>query len=211
MSCKLVIGSGAALDWAVADWREAAPELEIRPVLLADAASDTALAALLDEFDGLAASGNASAFVVGDAQYLNFRRLELMGALKSRGFAMPPLICRGALVASSASVSENTSIGAGAIIGHDCKIGFNVVIGAGANLGSGSTIGNSAWIEDGVLVGRGATIGANVTLGSGVIIGARVAIGRYCVIDKPGKILADVAAKTFLHASHANPIVIVGQ
>jgi UDP-3-O-[3-hydroxymyristoyl] glucosamine N-acyltransferase len=207
LPCKFVVGTGPALDWAVAAWREVAPELEIRAVRLEQDASAAVHLAQLDALDQI----EATAFVVGDEKLLNIRRLELMGAMKSRGFAMPPLICRGAIVADGASVSENTYVGSGAILGHGCQVGFNVMIGAGANLGSGSRIGNSAWIEAGVLIGREASIAANVTIGAGVIIGAGIVIGKFCIIDKPGYIRADMVSKTFLHASHGHPIVIVGQ
>lgn len=207
MSCKFVVGTGPALDWAVAAWREVAPELEIRAVRLEQGAGAAVHLAQLETLDPI----DATAFVAGDEKLLNIRRLELMGALKSRGFAMPPLIGRGAIVADTASVSENTCIGSGAILGHGCQVGFNVMVGAGANLGSGSRIGNSAWIEAGVLIGREATIGANVTLGLGVIVGDAIHIGKFCLVDKPGRINADVAGKTFIHGSHANPIFIVGQ
>ncbi|UVW30426.1 hypothetical protein NRS07_15100 [Massilia sp. H6] len=59
-------------------------------------------------------------------------------------------------------------------------------------------------------VGHGARIGNKATLGLGVSIGHGVAIGAQCVIDRPGRIEADVAAKTFIHSSHAHPMVIVG-
>lgn len=208
MSCKFVVGTGAALDWAVAAWREVAPDLEIRPLLLEPDANGGFNLALLDALD---ASDDATAFVAGDEQFLNLPRAGLMGTLKSKGFAMPALICRGAIISNTATIGQNTFIGAGAIIGQGCQIGFNAVIGAGANLGSGSQIGNSAWIGAGVVIGRSAKIAANVTLGTGVIVGDAIEIGKFCIIDKPGKISANVTAKTFIHASYANPMFIVGK
>jgi UDP-3-O-[3-hydroxymyristoyl] glucosamine N-acyltransferase len=44
----------------------------------------------------------------------------------------------------------------------------------------------------------------------GVTIGHGVDIGTLCVIDKPGRIEADVAAKTFIQSSHAHPMVMMG-
>jgi UDP-3-O-[3-hydroxymyristoyl] glucosamine N-acyltransferase len=203
---KFIVGTGPALDWAMAAWREVAPELDLVPLSMSTTADPAEVDALLAGRD----LAGATAFVTADARYLNFARLERMGLFRMRGLGMPALVCRGAIVSDGAKVGENSYIGPGAIVGQGCKIGFNSMIGARASLGQGSSIGNSCWIEDGVVVGRGARIGAHVTLGSGVLVGSDVAIGKLCVIDKPGRIDAEVAAKTFIHVSHAHPMVIVG-
>lgn len=206
MNSKYVIGCGPMLDWAVAAWREAAPELDVRVVALD---MDKAYVFALDALDGLGGKDGATAFAAFDESFLNLRRFELMGELKARGFSMPALVCRGAIVASTAVIGENAAIGAGAIVGHGCEVGYNSVVGAGANLGGGSKIGASCWIEAGVLVGRDATIGANVTLGLGVIVGNGVEVGKQCIIDRPGKLSEKVAPKTFVHSHFDNPIVVV--
>jgi UDP-3-O-[3-hydroxymyristoyl] glucosamine N-acyltransferase len=205
LHCKFVIGKGAALESAIAAWRETDPTLELRPVSLEQ---DSSYLFDLAALDGLTAA-DASAFVAFDDQFLNFRRFELMGQLKSRGFSMPPLICRGALVSSSAIIGENVLVGPGAIVDHGCRLDFNAVIGAGANIGSSSRIGSSAWIEAGVVIGRGAKIGANATIGLGVIVGDSVDIGKLSVVDVPGKITQNIASKTFIHQSFDMPITIV--
>lgn len=207
MPCKFVVGTGAALDWAMAAWREAAPELELVPLALA-ASADAA------EVEALLAGANladATAFVTADARYLNFRRLERMGLFRMRGLRMPPLVCRGAIVSEGAKIGENSYVGPGAVVGQGCTVGFNTLIGAGALIGHGSSVGNSCWIEDGVVVGRAVRIGAHVTLGGGVVVGHGIEIGKLCVVDKPGRIDVDIAARTFIHSSHANPMVIVGE
>jgi UDP-3-O-[3-hydroxymyristoyl] glucosamine N-acyltransferase len=203
---KFIVGTGAALDWAMAAWREVAPELDLVPLSMSTTADPAEVEALLAGRD----LAGATAFVTADARHLNFARLERMGLFRMRGLGMPALVCRGAIVSDGAKIGENSYVGPGAIVGQGCKIGFNSMIGARASLGQGSSIGNSCWIEDGVVVGRGARVGAHVTLGSGVLVGSDVAIGKLCVIDKPGRIDAEVAAKTFIHASHAHPMVIVG-
>lgn len=205
MRSKFVIGCGATLDWAMAAWRQVDPGLDLRPVALSQ---DAAYAFDLSVLDSLT-TDDATAFAAYDDQFLNFRRFELMGKLKERGFSMPALVCAGAVVANTATFGENAMIGAGAIVGHGSQIGFNTVIGSGANIGSGCRVGNSAWVEAGVVIGRAAKIGANVTLGSGVIIGDAIEVGKFCVIDVPGKITSNVSAKTFLHASFDTPINIV--
>lgn len=190
----------------MAAWREVAPELELVPLAMTSISDVAEVDALLEGRD----LSGATAFVTFDALHLNFARLERMGLFRVRGLSMPPLICRGAIVSANAKIGENSYVGPGAIVGQACKVGFNTVIGAGARIGHGSSIGNSCWIEDGVVVGRGTRIGAHVTLGGGVVVGSDLEIGKLCVIDKPIRVDADVAAKTFIHASHANPMVIVG-
>jgi UDP-3-O-[3-hydroxymyristoyl] glucosamine N-acyltransferase len=211
LPCKHVIGHGPELARALAAWRSVAPAaaLELRPLELDPAAGQAALAAALDGLEGLDDEG-ASAFIALDARFLNGMRLDLMASLRLRGIAMPALVEPGALVAAGVRMDDNCWIGAGAIIQHGSRIGFNTVIGAGAIIGSGVTVGHSAWIDEGVVIGRGARIGAQVTLGLGVIVGHGRQIGKLSIVDKAGRIEQDIAAKTFVHATHAQPIVIIG-
>jgi UDP-3-O-[3-hydroxymyristoyl] glucosamine N-acyltransferase len=201
-----VVGSGLDLQRAMAAWREAAPGLELRPVELPPKVDQAAMQAALGALD----PADATAFVAADAYFLNFHRLELMSIVRGRGIVMPALVERGAIVGAGVKILDNTWIGAGAVIQPGCRIGFNVVIGPGAIIGGGAEIGQSAYIDAGVTVGHGARIGSKATLGLGVIIGHGVRIGALCVIDRPGRIEADVADKTFLQSSHAHPMVIVG-
>jgi serine acetyltransferase len=207
LSCKFVIGPAPELGWIASAWREAAPGQQIVEVLLD--ADDGAVAALAGAL--AVASAGDSAFLVWGTQQLNMRRLELMGAVKSLGLAMPPLVCRGAVVAASATLSENCYVGPGAVIGADCRIGHNVHIGAAAVIGSGASVGHSAHIDDGAQLGRGVTLAAHVSIGLGVIIAHGVSVGKFSIVDKPGCYRTDVASKTFIHAGHAQAIVVVGQ
>lgn len=193
------------VQWALLAWQEAAPQTEYR---LVELSQDGAYKFDLSQLDGLSRD-DCTAFVAQSAQFLNFRRYELMAELKSRGFSMPPLIEKGAIVAASAKISENTWIGAGAILGQAANIGFNTVIGAGANIGAGAKVGNSVWIEAGVLVGPNAKIGAHTTLGQGLIVAEGVEVEKQVILDKPGKITANVSIRTFIHESFDEPIVIV--
>jgi UDP-3-O-[3-hydroxymyristoyl] glucosamine N-acyltransferase len=190
----------------MAAWREVAPGIELHPVELDAKAGRAALEAALDGLDLL----DATAFVAADAHFLNFRRMELVDVLRERCAPMPPLVERGAIVGAGVEIRDNCWIGAGAIIQPGSRIGANVVIGPGAIVGGFADIGASAFIDAGVTIGHGANIGQQVTLGLGVVIGHGVGIGELCVIDKPMRIDADVAAKTFIQASHAHPMVIVG-
>jgi acyl-[acyl carrier protein]--UDP-N-acetylglucosamine O-acyltransferase len=200
---KYVIGRGRELQRALAAWRELAPDTELRPVDM-DAEGSQATLENIDPLD-------STAFVAADAYFLNFHRLELMSGVRMRGIAMPALVERGAVVGADVKILDNTWIGAGAVIQPGCRIGFNVVIGPGAIVGGGAEIGQSAFIDAGVTIGHGARIGTKATLGLGVTVTHGVAIGALCVIDKPGRYEADIAAKTFIQSSHAHPMVIVGE
>jgi carbonic anhydrase/acetyltransferase-like protein (isoleucine patch superfamily) len=206
LPCKYVLGSGLLLDSAAAAWSELQPGLDLRLVPLDPQAGDADVGGVLD---GLDLSG-ASAFVAADAGLLNFRRLELVQALQARGVPMPPLVCRGAIVDAGVPVGDNSWIGHGAIVRHGVRIGMNTLVGAGAILGAGSAIGASCWIDDGVIVGREARIGDHVTLGLGVVVGHGVEVGAMCVVDRPGRIEAAIAPRTFLHAGYTQPMVVLG-
>ena len=204
MPCKHIIGCGDELARALAAWRVAEPALDLHGLALDPGDGEAGIAAVLAGVDG------TSAFVAIDARYLNGLRLDVMASLRLRGIAMPALVEPGALVAAGVRVQDNCWIGAGAILQHGSRVGFNTVIGAGAIVGSGATVGHSCWLDDGVTIGRGAQIGAQVTLGLGVIVGHGRQVGKLCIVDKPGRIEVDIAAKTFIHATHAHPIVIFG-
>jgi UDP-3-O-[3-hydroxymyristoyl] glucosamine N-acyltransferase len=201
------VGSAPEIERATAVWHALAPELELRPVEVDPEAGEATVAVVLDALD----FSDATAFVAADARFLNLFRLDLMGSLRLRGIPMPALVERGAIVADDVRIADNCWIGAGAIIQPGCRIGFNAVLGAGAIVGSGASIGHSCWIDQGVVIGRSARVGAQVTLGLGVIVGHGVEIGKLCIVDQTGRIEKDLAAKTFIHASHRHPIVIVGE
>jgi hypothetical protein len=123
---KFIVGTGAALDWAMAAWREVAPELDLVPLSMSTTADPAEVEALLGGRD----LAGATAFVTADARYLNFARLERMGLFRMRGLGMPALVCRGAIVSDGAKIGENSYVGPGAIVGQGCKIGFNSMVGA---------------------------------------------------------------------------------
>lgn len=204
-SRKYVIGTGALLEQALAGWAEIAPTEVLQAI---DIGQDGDYRFDMRALDDLSAQ-DATAFVAWGPQFLNFRRLELMGELKYRGFRLPPLIGHGALVAPTATIGENCAIGAGTIVGSGCRIGFNAHIGAGVLLGGGSHIGSSVWIADGVQIGATSKVGSNATLGQGVLLGENAAIGRQCILDRPGWRTAPLPDKTFVTASFPAGVVIV--
>jgi carbonic anhydrase/acetyltransferase-like protein (isoleucine patch superfamily) len=206
VSSKYVVGVGRLLDWAILAWAELDPALELRKVVLPQ---DKSHAFDFSELQALQ-SEDATAFVALGNDFLNFQRFELMGMMKSLGFKMPPLVCRGAVVAVSAQVGENSWIGSGALVSMDANIGFNCVVGAGANIGSGAKVGNSAWLAPGVMVGAASRVGAHSILGMGVLVQDGVQVGKQCVLEMPGSIAADIPSKTFHLASFEDPVVVFG-
>ncbi|WCM92726.1 hypothetical protein M5C99_20660 [Acidovorax sp. NCPPB 2350] len=201
---KYVVGHGALLEWALAAWEDTSPSLQLEPVSVGqDGDYRFDLAALAQ-----ASPADATAFVAWGPQFLNFRRLELMGELKSRGFAMPPLVCRGAQVSSSAQLGENCSIGAGAVVEPRARIGFNSHVGASVVVGAGAQIGTSAWIAAGARIGMQSKIGSNTILGDGVSIADGISIGRQCTLNLPGIQTTALADKTFLLSGFTTPVTI---
>jgi len=206
MHCKYVVGSGALLEWAMQSWAEIDPELELIAI---DVQQDKRHFFDFGFLDTLRSPEEATAFVAWSPQFLNFRRLELMGLFKTRGYRMPALRCPGAVIAVGAKISENAAVGAGAIVGPGCRIGMNAHVGQGATLGAGVQIGNSAWVADGVQMGAGATLGAHSTLGLGVIVADGVAVGRQSILDKPGRRTEPLADKTYCLARLEREVRIV--
>lgn len=204
-SDKYIVGAGPLLQWAMAAWAEAEPGATLHPV---DIGQDKDYRFDLGALATVVVA-EATAFVAWGPQFLNFRRLELMGELKGRGLRLPPLICRGAIVAAGVPVGENCVVGSGSIVGAGSKIGFNTVIGAGCILGAGVQVGSSAWIADGVQVGASARIGANATLGRGVILDEGLSIGRQAVLDQPGRRSTPLADKTFLTPAFPDAVTVV--
>jgi carbonic anhydrase/acetyltransferase-like protein (isoleucine patch superfamily) len=206
LSCKYVVGAGPELDWAMAAWAAVEPTVALHKITLQQDASYAFDMSVLDE---MSVKG-ATAFVALGSQFLNFRRFELMGLVKSMGFKMPALVCPGAVIVASARIGENSFIGPGALVGVDAEIGFNCVVGAGANIGASTKLGNSAWLASGVVVGTACRIGAHATVGMGVLVRDGVQIGKHCVLDKPGAVVSDVVAKTFHLTSFVDPVVVLG-
>lgn len=205
---KLVIGRGRLLAAAAAIWRELLPDARVEAVEIAEDADYTFDLSPLEAVARAGAGG--SAFVALGPQFLNFRRFELMAALKERGLRTPPLVEPGARVAADAVVGECAWVGAGAVVGPGARIGYASHVGAGTLIGAGSTIGNSVWIERGVIVGDDCRVGNNSIVGRGVVLDDGVEVGRLCVLDRPARHDRDVPARTFIRQDFDQPLVIVG-
>lgn len=205
MPCKYVIGQGALLQWALRSWAEIEPETELIPLEIGQEQYSFDLSAV----SSLKAPSEATAFVIWNEDFLSFRRLELMGEFKARGYKMPALLCKGALISESVRIGENVSIGAGAVIGPDCQIGMNAHIGQGALLGAKVQVGKSAWVAGGVQMGMGSTLGAHSVIGQGVIVADGVSIGRQAVLAHAGRRTEPLPDKTYLLARLEQEVRII--
>jgi len=204
-SLKYVIGAGLLLDKALANWHDADATQALVRVEIGqkpDYGFDlSALDAVTPE--------TGTAFVAWGPQFLNFRRLELMGLLKERGLKMPPLLCTGAVVSPQATIGENTVVGAGSTVAATARIGFNCVIGEGCRIGFGSRVDASVWMGDDVQVGMQARVGSNSVLGNRTSVAQSATVGRFCVLDSSTPPLPKVAPKTFYMAGFRDPVVII--
>lgn len=206
MRCKYIVGRGAQLAAALAAWREIAPDLTLEPLEITQDGNYQFDLAQLDTLG----PAQATVFVAWDDQFLNFRRQELMGILKAKGFSMPPLICPGAHIAADVKIGENCLIGRGAIIDTGVQVGYNTVVGNGCVIGPHAKLGNSVWLGSGVSLGNKARIGSNTTLAEGVAVGNGIEIGKLCAIEKPGKYTENIPSRTYHLAGFATAIEIIG-
>ncbi len=204
-SRKYIVGTGTLLGWAQACWAQVEPDTVLHAI---DVGQDRDYQFDLETLAGIDPN-DATAFVVWNAQFLNFRRLELMGELKARGFRMPPLVCRGALVAPDVRLGENCAVAGGAVIETGSRLGIAAFVGAGAIVGSSCRIGNAAWIAEGSILGAGVEVSANATVGRGVLVDDNVKIGRQSILDHPGRRRTDLAPKTFLMAAFVSEVTIL--
>jgi len=209
-SYKWIVGSGPLLAAAAAAWGERMPHASIGTIEVSQDAGFAFDLGALDRINSLGPDAGASAFVAIGSQFMNFRRFELMALLKERGFKLPALVCRGALVAADVSLPENSWVGAGAILGAGSRIGYNTFIGAGVIAGEACVLGNSVWLEAGVQLGRGSKVGANTIIGRGVILEDGIEVGKGSVVDIPGRYAREVPARTFLNPDFDEPVVVVG-
>ena len=204
LKSKLIVGTGDFLDIAFNAWRSKVPNVDVKRHDVAQDRSHYFDLAFLDEYS----PGETSMFAAFDNRFLNFKRLELMGAIKGRGFEMEPYIGAGAVIGTGAKIGENSFISEGAIVGAEAKLGYNVFIGSRAVVGYAAEIGRAAWIEAAVVVGRRSRVGAHTTVGLGVIVADGVEFGRYCLVERPGVYRESVAEKTYHLAGFDFPVSI---
>lgn len=204
MKSKLVVGSGDALDIAFHAWKAKDPGMVVEKHEVRQDPSYTFDLGFLDRYT----PEETSMFAAFDNRFLNFKRLELMGAIKGRGFYMDPYIGVGAVVGSGAKIGQNSFISDGAVIGAQARLHYNIYLGPRAVVGYAAEIGQSVWIEAAVVVGVRVSIGAHSILGEGVSIANKVQVGRMCHIDTPGHYRENVPAKAFYKPPFDGPIRI---
>lgn len=204
MKSKLIVGTGDFLDIAFDAWRAKMPDADVKRH---DIAQDRSHNFDLEFLDGYS-PGETTMFAAFDNRFLNFKRLELMAAIKGRGFQMEPYIGVGALVGAGARIGENSFISDGAVIGAQARLQHNIYVGPRAVIGYASQIGQSAWIEAAVVIGSRAKIGAQVLLGEGVSIAEQVEIGRMCLLDMPGHYRENLPEKVFYVFPFDGPVRI---
>ncbi|MFM9972449.1 MAG: hypothetical protein ACKVQK_29045, partial [Burkholderiales bacterium] len=166
MKSKLVVGAGDYLDIAFYAWKSWGRDMVVERLEIRQDESYYFDFSFLDRYS----PEETSMFAAFDNRFLNFKRLELMGGIKRRGFRMTPFIGAGALVGDGAKIGENSFISDGAIIGAAASLQHNIFIGPRAVIGYAAEIAQSAWIEPAVVIGTRARIGAQSILGLGVSI-----------------------------------------
>lgn len=204
MKSKLVVGAGDFLEIAFQAWRTRAPEIVLEKLEVNQDDSYHFDLSFLDRYS----PQETSMFAAFGNHFLNFKRLELMGAIKSRGFHMDPFVDASAIVASEAKVGENSFISAGATIAAGATLHYNVFVGARTVIGYAAEIGHSTWIEAATVIGRKSRVGPHTTIGPGVILADEAEFGRLCVIDRPGVYRGSVTAKTYFLPEFELPVRI---
>ncbi len=206
MNSKLIVGVQPYLDLAAQLWSEIDPELDLMKLEINQDSNYFFDLSELAKFS----PKQCSAFVAWDYQFLNFRRLELMGELKKLGFSMPPLIAKGAYVGKDSIIGENCFICPGAVINPKAILAFNCFVGSLSSIGYGTVLGNSVWLGAAVHVGVECKVGSNSTILQHSFVADYVEIGKQVLIEKPGCYNKSVQKKSFfLQKSNLN-VVIVG-
>ena len=150
---------------------------------------------------------NCTIFAAVDNRFLNFKRLELMGECKMRGFKMPAFIHPNASVSAGSKISDNSFVDAGTIVNAHVVIQHNVFVGAAACIEHGVKVHHSAWLENKCHLGRSCIIERHTTIGKNIVIGDEVKVGAYCVVDVPGRYAKNIAPKTYYHSLFHEPII----
>jgi carbonic anhydrase/acetyltransferase-like protein (isoleucine patch superfamily) len=198
------LGSGPLVAQVASAWaaRDCASSVECREARQhADFSFDAEMLAALPV--------GADVFVAFDRRFLNWKRDELMGLVRSRGLRLSTIVSASATVAASVTLGVNVFVGDGASVGAGTTLGEGAVIGARVVIGGAARLGRISWLEPGVIVGAEAVIGDRTALGLGVTIADGVAIGEDCVIDVPGVYRHNVPPRTFHNPLFDEPIRIV--
>lgn len=190
------------LDMVFAAWRQAAGDAVIERIEVTqrpDYSFD------LGFLEGRSPT-ETTAFAAFDNRFLNFKRLELMGLIRERGFRMDRFVSPSASVAPDVKIGENSFISDGVVVGPGACIQYSSFIGARVIVGPGADVGPVTWIAPGVVIGSNVRIGAHTTLGMGVQLADGVQVGRLCVVEVPGLYRSNIGARTFFNTNFDEPI-----
>ena len=204
MTFKYIIGCGDVLDYVCDLWGELEPlSQQVRIDLKQDDAYqfDYSFLKNLDK-------NNSTAFIAIDDQFLNQRRLELMGAIKSLGFKLPTLVAKNTLISRDVKFGENCLVGPGSIIQNSVKIGFNTFICSGSFIGSKSSIGNSVFIGNKVNIGLNCDVKNFVTIKNFSTVSDGVTIGKNGFITANSLIKNNIHDNEFLENNFSGVIKI---
>jgi hypothetical protein len=179
---KLIVGVQPWLAWALAEWKENAPKMRLIPLeLKQDAAFNFDFAS----FDAYKSRTLTAFAAFGDA-FLNLKRHELYMKLKTRGFALPPLVDKDALVTEGVTIGENAWIRKGAVIGAGTKIGIGAHMGIAAMAPAGCILGEHVTLHDGARLGNHCRLGMFTTIGGQVTLADSTELAAFSRLVKPG-------------------------
>lgn len=111
------------------------------------------------------------------------RRSQAYEKLKEKGFELPNLVHRTAVVEPTVTMGEGNLIFAGAMVGSEVVIGNDCVINAGAIVNHECIISDNCHIASGAVLAGCVTVGENTLIGQGCTVYQRVTIGRNVVIQ----------------------------
>jgi len=205
LSSRHVVGLAPSVELVRNVWRRARPDLEIEASAIGQRPDFT-----FDETSFVATCAvDVALFVAIDNRFLNFKRLELMQILGSRGYRFDRIIGQHAIIGEEATIGDNVMIGEGAVIGDGAVIGHGVCIGARAVIGPTAIVEPGVWIEPGAVIGAGATIGTQTSVASGVVVAGGIEVGALCLLGVPGLIRRPVEDRTYFHPAFQEPIRIL--
>ena len=135
----------------------------------------------------------------------NTLRSNLFTNLKAKGFNLPKILHKSAVISNGVSIGEGSVIFPGVVINKDAQIGNNVIIATSASIdhetiieddvliSAGVTIGAYSKIKSGALIALGAKIVSGITIGNNVLVGAGAVVVKDAI--EPGTYLGIPARK----------------
>ena len=123
-------------------------------------------------------------------------RVKIFNDLKLKGFEIPNLISKFAIVRSETSIGKGVLVQAGTVLDTKCTIGNNVALGFNVLVGHNSVISDHTFISGGVTLNGGVLVGEGSFLGMGSILykncgsWSKVSPGTVCMRNVPDNKIA---------------------